>query len=48
MLTKELVTHNPCEQIRSSDVLGEKALQGTAIKAARYFERRHLIRFEQK
>jgi hypothetical protein len=24
MLTKKFVTHNPCEQIRSSDVLGKK------------------------
>jgi hypothetical protein len=48
ILTKEFVTHNPCEQIRSSDVLGGKALQGTAIKAARQFERRHFIRFWQK
>ena len=26
ILTKEFVTHNTCEQIRSSDFLGEKAL----------------------
>jgi len=35
ILTNAFITHNPGEQIRSSDVLGEKALQGTAIKAAR-------------
>jgi hypothetical protein len=28
--------------------LGEEALQGTLIKAARQFERRHFTRFWQK
>jgi hypothetical protein len=35
ILTNAFVTHNPCEQIRTSDVLGKKPLQGVAIKAAR-------------
>src|SRR6516162_1169042 len=34
MLAKQIGAHTTCEQIRSSDVLGEKALQGVAIKAA--------------
>jgi len=35
MLAKQVVAHTTCEQIRSSDVLGGKALQGVANKAAR-------------
>ena len=35
MPAKQVVAHTTCEQIRSSDVLEEKALQGVAIKAAR-------------
>ena len=35
MPANQVVAHTACEQIRSSDVLEEKALQGVAIKAAR-------------